>query len=165
MRYYSLMKPSAFSTLILLGSIVCGLAQASPNTNAPATPTTVTSAVFSPDGKLVLTNPAGSTVKIWDVATGKPLSLTPNHVGTWRLLSFKYGDATEWSSLPETQLRVKHITEAHFIWVQYETNGNVQTTAGGTCTLIDAAYTETIVYAGQGMTDYLGKKQPFTLRV
>jgi len=126
----------------------------------------VVQAQFSTDGKQVVTTSTDNTVRIWDVATGKQISGPLKHWGTWQLVSFKYGDATNWSDPPNGQRRIKHITDTHFTWVAYEVaSGKIQSMAGGTYTLSGAAYTESIDYAGEGMTDYFGKKQSFTIRV
>jgi hypothetical protein len=50
--------------------------------------------------------------------------------------------------------------------VEYDTaTGKVLSTAGGSYTFNQGAYTEAIDFAGEGMTDYLRKKQSFTIRV
>jgi hypothetical protein len=134
-------------------------AQQTPSTNANGY------ARFSTDGKQVITASSDGRARVWDVATGKPIAPL-DHVGTWQLVSFKYGEATNWSNLPEGQRRIKLINPTHFSWVQYEApSGKAQTMAGGTYTLKEGAYIETIEYAGEGMTEYLGKSQSFTIRV
>lgn len=121
---------------------------------------------FSPDGKQVLTASRDGTAQVWDLPTGKPLAGPITLAGTWQLVSFKYGDATKWSDAPDTERRIKHITGTHFTWVAYDVaSGKVQSMAGGTYTLSEGAYTESIEYAGEGMTDYFGKKQSFSIRV
>jgi hypothetical protein len=122
---------------------------------------------ISPDGKLVLTTSKDGTAQVWDLPTVKPLAGPITLVGTWQLVSFKYGDATKWLDAPNTQRRIKHITGTHFTWVAYDVaSGKVQSMAGGTYMLNEGgAYTESIEYAGEGMTDYLGKKQSFNIRV
>lgn len=143
------------------------LAQPAQNTNANDNSSgKIAEARFSPDGKQVVTTSTNNTVRIWDAATGKPLAGPLTHLGTWQLVSFKYGEESKWSDAPEGQRRLKLITDTHFTWVAYEVaSGKVQSMAGGTYTLTNGAYTESIVYAGEGMTDYLGKKQSFTIRV
>ena len=88
------------------------------------------------------------------------------HQGTWKLMSLKYGDAKEFSDFPASQQRLKLITDTHFTWIQYDTTGKqVQSAAGGPYSLVGNVYTETIEFAGQGMTAYLGGKHAFTIRV
>jgi hypothetical protein len=142
------------------------LAQQSPSTNANENATRgIGYARFSADGTQVTTASSGGDARVWDVATGKPVAPL-NHEGTWQLVSFRYGEATIWSNVPEGQRRIKLINQTHFSWVQYEvSSGKAQTMAGGTYTLKQGAYTEAIEYAGEGMTEYLGKSQLFTLRV
>ncbi len=121
---------------------------------------------FSPDGKRIIVASTNGPVRIWDLKTGKPLPDQPAHLGTWQLVTFKYGEETNRTELPQGHRRIKLITSTHFTWVQYEVStGKVESTAGGTYTLSDGTYTELIEFAGEGMTDYLGKKQPFTIKV
>jgi hypothetical protein len=109
---------------------------------------------------------ADKTARVWDAATGKPLSSLPTHLGAWRLASFKYGESSNWSDAPTDQRRIKLITETHFTWVAYElASKKVLSMAGGPFTLNGETYTETIEFAGEGMTEYLGKKQSFKIRV
>ncbi len=121
---------------------------------------------FSPDGKQIITTSDSRAFRVWDLKTGKPVAEQPACAGTWQLISFKYGEGTNWTDLPQEQRRLKLITPTHFSWVQYDVaTGKVQSTAGGTYTLSGESYTESVEFAGEGMTDYLGKKQPFTIRV
>jgi len=88
------------------------------------------------------------------------------HLGTWQLVSTKYGDATDFSDFPKEQRRVKLITATHFTWVQYDAGTRkVESMAGGPYTLDGGSYTETIEFVGTGMETYLGKKQTFTIKV
>jgi hypothetical protein len=93
-------------------------------------------------------------------------TIKPAHQGTWKLVSMKYGDAKEFSDFPEGHQRVKLITQTHFTWIQYDTTEKqVQSVAGGPYSLEGNVYTETIEFAGEGMTAYLGGKHAFTIRV
>ena len=88
------------------------------------------------------------------------------HLGTWQLISTKYGDAKDFTDFPKEQRRIKLITATHFTWVQYNADTrNVESTAGGPYTLDGGSYTETIEFVGTGMETYLGKKQSFTIKV
>src|SRR5947207_1992540 len=88
------------------------------------------------------------------------------HLGTWQLISTKYGDAKDFADFPNEQRRVKLITATHFTWVQYDTaSKKVESMAGGPYTLDGDSYTETIEFVGTGMETYLSKKQPFTIKV
>ncbi len=88
------------------------------------------------------------------------------HLGTWQLISTKYGDAKDFSDFPKEQRRVKLITATHFTWVQYDAGSKkVDSMAGGPYTLEGNSYTETIEFVGTGMETYLGKKQLFTIKV
>jgi hypothetical protein len=85
-------------------------------------------------------------------------------LGTWKLVSFKYGDRKE-QAVSDAFQRVKLITKTHFAWVEYSTNKKIVTdSAGGRCEIDGEYYIENIDFAGAGMTGYLGKKQTFKLK-
>ncbi|HEV7925287.1 MAG TPA: hypothetical protein VGR14_08030 [Verrucomicrobiae bacterium] len=89
-----------------------------------------------------------------------------DHLGTWQLVSTKYGDAKDYTDYPPENRRLKMITGTHFTWLDYETKtGKIRTSAGGRYTLKDGAYTETIEFAGEGLDAYLGKPQVFTIKI
>ena len=126
----------------------------------------VSEARFIPHGRQLITTSADKSVRVWDAQTGKPLSGEAAHLGAWQLVSYKYGDNAKWTDAPQAQRRVKLITPTHFTWVAYEAStGKVQSMAGGTYARKGNAYTELIEFAGEGMANYQGKKQPFTIRV
>jgi hypothetical protein len=50
-------------------------------------------------------------------------------VGTWKLISAKYGGRE--SDLPNRLTTLKHMTPAHYTWVSFGQDGNVIRTAGG----------------------------------
>jgi hypothetical protein len=88
------------------------------------------------------------------------------HLGTWKLISTKYGDVKEFTKRGEDSLRIKYITTTHFTWLEVESaSKKVVASAGGKYTMSGTTYTETIDYAGEGMESYLGKPQKFTVRV
>jgi hypothetical protein len=90
----------------------------------------------------------------------------PNIVGTWKLVSTKYGDATEHTKYGTASSRLKIINPTHFTWLEVEANSNkVLSSAGGKYTLDANAYTESIEFAGSGMEEYVGKPQKFTVHV
>ena len=89
-----------------------------------------------------------------------------SHLGTWQLVSTKYGDEKEFSNYSAERRRVKLITATHFTWVDY--NGDtkeISSAAGGPYSLEGNVYTETIEFVGEGMESYLGKKQAFTIKI
>jgi hypothetical protein len=88
----------------------------------------------------------------------------PRIVGTWKLVSTKYGEAKEHTPYPGGSVRLKIINPTHFVWLE-NSNGSIQSGAGGRYTLAGSAYTETIDFAGSGMEEYAGKPQKFTVRV
>lgn len=90
-----------------------------------------------------------------------------SHLGTWRLVSTKYGDAKEFSDVSNSGPHIKMISSNHFIWVIYDSKTKlVASSMGGSCRLQGSNYTETVeFYLPKGMDVYLGKEQAFTIRV
>lgn len=89
------------------------------------------------------------------------------HLGTWQLVSFKYGaDRQDFTDFPQNQRRLKLITDTHFTWVQFDTaTKKSQSMAGGAYSLSGDTYTESIDFADAGMASYLGAKHTFKIRV
>ena len=88
------------------------------------------------------------------------------HLGTWKLVSTKDGDAKDFTKRGDDTARIKHITATHFTWVEVETGSKkIMSGAGGKYTLEGTTYTETIDYAGEGMEAFAGKPQKFTIRI
>lgn len=89
-----------------------------------------------------------------------------SHLGTWELVSIKYGEQQEFSDFPENRRRIKHITETHYTWVEFDTSiKKVENGAGGSYSLNGDTYIESKDFAGEGMMKYLGKKSVYTIRV
>ena len=97
----------------------------------------------------------------------EPSAKDAGHLGTWRLISTKYGDAKEFSDVSKDEPHIKIITPTHFIWVIYDPKTKlVSTSMGGSCRLQGSNYTETIEYfLPEGMKVYLGKEQVFTIKI
>ena len=96
----------------------------------------------------------------------KPSERADQHLGTWKLVEFKYGEAAEFTKVSDTTQRLKLITKTHFTWVEVDqASKKVLTSAGGVYTLKGGTYTETIDFAGEGMQTYLGNAQKFTIKV
>ena len=99
------------------------------------------------------------------LAQQKPAKEGGNHLGTWQLVSTKYGDAKDFSDYPTERQRLKMITATHFNWVDYDTKTKkVSSSAGSRYKLRGDVYTETIEFVGDGMETYLDKAQEFTIR-
>jgi len=80
----------------------------------------------------------------------------PDHplVGTWKLVSAKYGGSK--SSLPERSTTLKHVTPTQFMWTSFDKEGKVYRAAGGPYTIKDDQYEETPEYGLS--TDFSGLK-------
>ena len=65
-------------------------------------------------------------------------------IGTWKLVSAKYGG--EGYTFPEATTHIKHITPTQFMWATYDQDGKVTRAAGGGYTLKDDVYEETPEY-------------------
>src|SRR4051794_35975302 len=71
------------------------------------------------------------------------------HLGTWKLISTKYGNDKEFTKYPESSSRLKLITSTHFTWLEVNAETKkVLASAGGHYTLSGNTYTETIDFAG-----------------
>src|SRR4051812_27053486 len=65
-------------------------------------------------------------------------------VGTWRNVSAVFGG--QQIARPEGQTSLKHVTPTQFMWVTYDSEGQVVRTAGGSYTLKGMDYVETPEY-------------------
>jgi hypothetical protein len=86
-------------------------------------------------------------------------------IGTWKLLSAKYGDeAVDNSKLGIT---LKHITPTSFLWLSYDPETKeISRSSGGTYTLQGDRYEETPQYGlGADAAATRGKVQSFTLKI
>src|SRR5207249_1613248 len=87
-------------------------------------------------------------------------SLQERLVGTWRLVSARYGGQDHKS--PEGTTTLKHVTPAQFMWASYGADGTVTRAAGGRYTLKSDVYEETPEYGLSGDFDIIrGKAQSF----
>jgi hypothetical protein len=85
-------------------------------------------------------------------------------VGTWKLLSAKYGG--EEFKFPEGDTMLKHVTPTQFMWATYDKDGKVTRAAGGGYTLKGDVYEETPEYGlGSDFDVIKGKAQTFKWKV
>jgi hypothetical protein len=86
-------------------------------------------------------------------------------VGTWRLISAKYGGQE--STLPQEGITLKHITPTHFTWMTYEDKTTLITRAGGgTYALHGEKYTESAQYGiGNDFEVIKRKDHSFSYRI
>lgn len=86
-------------------------------------------------------------------------------IGTWKMVSAKYGGGE--SDLPKRMTSLKHVTPTHFMWVRINPETAVATGgAGGTYSLKDGKYTETVTYGfGQGFVAVRDKSHSFTYKI
>jgi hypothetical protein len=81
-------------------------------------------------------------------------------IGTWKLISAKYGG--EDVKFTEGSTTLKHVTPAHFTWLTYEQDGKMVRCAGGGYTLKGEEYVETPEYGmSQDFETIKGKAQTF----
>lgn len=70
--------------------------------------------------------------------------MKPDLTGTWRLISFKYGNSTAFKKVPPFMKYRKILTKDHFTWVSYGEHGDdVIGAGGGTYKVKGGKYTET----------------------
>lgn len=94
----------------------------------------------------------------------QPKQLQQKLVGSWKLVSAKYGGQD--FQFPEGTTMVKHVTPTHFIWATYGEDGVVSRTAGGTYTLEGDQYKESVRYGMGGDFDVIkGQSHAFTCAI
>ncbi len=87
-------------------------------------------------------------------------------LGTWELVSFKYGDQETFTDFPKNLRRIKMFTETQYVWFQFDTNvRQIHNGGGGSYTFVDNTLTESTDFGIGEMILYLGKKHVFTTRV
>jgi hypothetical protein len=85
-------------------------------------------------------------------------------VGTWKLVSAKYGGNA--SDLPTRLTMVKHVTPTQFMWARYDKDGKVSAAAGGSYKIDGDKYAETPEYGLSADFDEIkGKTHAFTWKV
>jgi hypothetical protein len=85
-------------------------------------------------------------------------------VGTWKLVSAKYGGNEH--KFPEGSTMLKHVTPTQFMWATYDKDGTVTRAAGGGYTLKGETYEETPEYGLSSDFDLIkGKAQTFTWKI
>jgi hypothetical protein len=85
-------------------------------------------------------------------------------IGTWKMVSAKYGE-TE-MKFPDGVTTLKHVTPTQFMWATFDKDGIVSRTAGGRYTIKGDAYEETPEYGMSSDFDVIkGAAQKFTWKV
>jgi hypothetical protein len=86
-------------------------------------------------------------------------------LGTWKLVSAKYGDREV--KVLDLGTTLKHITNTQFMWVSYDPETKlISRTSGGTWTTKGGQYVETAEYGlGNDFETIRGKEHTFTLRI
>jgi len=85
-------------------------------------------------------------------------------VGTWKLVSAKYGGNE--ITFPEGTTTLKHVTPTQFMWAFYDKDGKVGAALGGPYTLMGDKYEETPEYGvGDVLEPLKGKPQSFEWKV
>lgn len=83
--------------------------------------------------------------EIWKKVEETPNAYTPDVMGSWRLITYREADRPTAMEYPDFIKYIKLITPTHFIWVQYNGEGDEVFAAGsGTYALSADKYTETI---------------------
>ncbi|MEN7551386.1 hypothetical protein AAG747_25950 [Rapidithrix thailandica] len=87
-------------------------------------------------------------------------------IGTWELVSFKYGEEQSFSPRPDFIGYRKLITPTHFVYVSFEEGKEaIDYAGGGTFTLKDGIYTEHIEFYYPGDSKLLGSAMPFQCKI
>jgi hypothetical protein len=112
---------------------------------------------------LVLAGQTSPTCLAADESQGK--DPTANKlVGTWKLVSGKYGG--QQSTLPEVSTTLKHMTPTHYTFVTYDKNGEVTRIGGGSYTFNGKTLETTLEYGvGSDIKSRKGKLSTYKCRV
>lgn len=99
--------------------------------------------------------------------TPQDLEKEPNPLlGTWELVSYKYGDQGAFIGFPKNLHRIKMLTETHYVWFQFETTvRQIHNGGGGSYTFVEDTLTESTDFGLGEMAHYLGTKHAFTIRM
>ena len=100
----------------------------------------------------------------WSAESAEKSKSDNKLVGTWKIVSAKYGGQ---DSTPTSEVTtVKHVTPTQFMWATYDKDGKVTRAAGGSYTLKGEIYEETPEYGISSDFDIIkGKPQTFTCKI
>jgi hypothetical protein len=117
-----------------------------------------------------------STIRIAGLALAALFTLVESHavaekpktenklVGTWKLVSAKYGGQE--AKFPEGHVMLKHVTPTQFMWATYDNDGKVYRAAGGGYTLKGEDYAETPEYGmGDDFNGIKGQTHSFRWKI
>jgi hypothetical protein len=91
---------------------------------------------------------------------------TSELLGTWKLVSHKYGGSDIQYANDSIVQRIKLITPTTFTWVHFNTKDQlVREVAGGTYVFDGDNYIESIDFGGASMQSFLNKKQAFKIKI
>lgn len=119
---------------------------------------------FDPETAEVVVVDSNKIEEIWEkIESEEPHS---EIVGTWELVSYKNEEDSIWSEHPGFVGYMKLITPTHFTWVYYNKEGDeVTAEAGGTYTLEEDIYSETLFYQHPPEQNLVGLTIPFDFRM
>jgi hypothetical protein len=85
-------------------------------------------------------------------------------VGTWKLVSAKYGGQER--KFPEGSTTIKHVTPVQMIWLTHDKDGKITRAGGGSYTLTGDEFTDTPEYGlGTSFDVVKGKTHKFKCKV
>ena len=85
-------------------------------------------------------------------------------VGTWKMVSAKYGGRER--DLPAEMTTLKHVTPTQFMWASYDKDGKVTRTAGGSYSVQGETYEEVPEYGISSDFDLIkDKAQTFKWKI
>ena len=85
-------------------------------------------------------------------------------VGTWKLVSGKYGDIQ--STLPEFGTTLKHMTPTHYTWLTYDKAGGITRVGGGPYSFDGKILDTTLEYGvGSDIKSRKSKRQTYECKV
>jgi hypothetical protein len=113
---------------------------------------------------LVLAGQSSPVRAAADESQGKGGAAANKLVGTWKLVSGKYGG--QQSNLPEASTTLKHMTPTHYTFVTYNKDGEVTRIGGGLYTYNGKALESILEYGvGSDIKSRRGKPQTYDCKV
>lgn len=119
-------------------------------------------AIDETSGEVVLAD-SSKIEEIWQRVSESPNTYDPDVTGSWELITYREQDRPTALEYPDFIKYIKLLTPTHFIWIQYNGEGDEVFAAGsGTYTLSADKYIETIQMMYPGGSGTVGSDIEFT---
>jgi len=121
---------------------------------------------FDPELGEVVVVDSNKIEEIWNRVDEPGVGSSADLMGTWELVRYKDSDDSIYSEYPPFISYVKHITPTHFIWINYNAEGDeVISEGGGTYSIKDGSYIEHVEFRFPPGERMRGVSLPFTYSI